>query len=166
LRDIRAADPAGQGRHSFTAQQQTLRRHDWHGDWNCTLYPGPPAPAPAPAPRPGRGERPGRARPALTGMTGQRLGAAHRRAGRPVPGPARSRPPHRTRRIGHPPARRRPPPGNDPRRENPGHHHAAAAGSTPARPGRPVRRVTAPQNPHKSGSPAMVPTRIPRTKRH
>jgi putative transposase len=26
LRDIRAADPAGQGRHSFTAQQQTLRR--------------------------------------------------------------------------------------------------------------------------------------------
>jgi putative transposase len=26
LKDIRAADPAGQGRHSFTAQQQTLRR--------------------------------------------------------------------------------------------------------------------------------------------
>jgi putative transposase len=26
LREIRAADPAGQGRHSFTAQQQTLRR--------------------------------------------------------------------------------------------------------------------------------------------
>jgi putative transposase len=26
LRDIRRADPAGQGRHSFTAQQQTLRR--------------------------------------------------------------------------------------------------------------------------------------------
>jgi putative transposase len=26
LRDIRAADPSGQGRHSFTAQQQTLRR--------------------------------------------------------------------------------------------------------------------------------------------
>jgi putative transposase len=26
LRDIRAADPCGQGRHSFTAQQQTLRR--------------------------------------------------------------------------------------------------------------------------------------------
>jgi putative transposase len=26
LRDIRAADPGGQGRHSFTAQQQTLRR--------------------------------------------------------------------------------------------------------------------------------------------
>jgi putative transposase len=26
LREIRRADPAGQGRHSFTAQQQTLRR--------------------------------------------------------------------------------------------------------------------------------------------
>jgi putative transposase len=28
LREIRAADPDGQGRHSFTAQQQTLRRLD------------------------------------------------------------------------------------------------------------------------------------------
>jgi transposase len=28
LRDIRGADPVGQGRHSFTAQQQTLRRLD------------------------------------------------------------------------------------------------------------------------------------------
>ena len=28
LRGIREADPAGQGRHSFTAQQQTLRRLD------------------------------------------------------------------------------------------------------------------------------------------
>jgi Rhodopirellula transposase DDE domain len=46
-----------------------LRRHDWHGDWNYTLHPRPPAPAPAPAPRPGRGERPGWAHPALTGMT-------------------------------------------------------------------------------------------------
>jgi putative transposase len=26
LKEIRAADPDGQGRHSFTAQQQTLRR--------------------------------------------------------------------------------------------------------------------------------------------
>ena len=45
-----------------------LRRHDWHGDWNYTLYPTPPAPPPPPAPRPGRGERPGWAHPALTGM--------------------------------------------------------------------------------------------------
>jgi putative transposase len=28
LKDIRRADPDGQGRHSFTAQQQTLRRLD------------------------------------------------------------------------------------------------------------------------------------------
>ena len=46
-----------------------LHRHDWHGDWNYTLYPAPPAPAPASAPQPGRGERPGWAHPALTGMT-------------------------------------------------------------------------------------------------
>ena len=44
-----------------------LRRHDWHGDWNYTLRPEPPGPAPPP--RPGRGDRPGWARPALTGMT-------------------------------------------------------------------------------------------------
>jgi len=46
-----------------------LTRHDWHGDWNYTLHPRPPAPPPQPAPRPGRGERPGWAHPALTGMT-------------------------------------------------------------------------------------------------
>jgi Rhodopirellula transposase DDE domain len=46
-----------------------LHRHDWHGDWNYTLHPAPPAPAPPPAPRPGRGERPGWAHPDLTGMT-------------------------------------------------------------------------------------------------
>ena len=46
-----------------------LHRHDWHGDWNYTLHPRPPAPLQPPAPRPGRGERPGWAHPALTGMT-------------------------------------------------------------------------------------------------
>jgi transposase len=46
-----------------------LHRHDWHGDWNYTLHPRPPAPPQPPAPRPGRGERPGWADPALTGMT-------------------------------------------------------------------------------------------------
>ena len=45
-----------------------LRRHDWHGDWNYTLYPRPPAAAPPPRPPPGRGERPSWAHPALTGM--------------------------------------------------------------------------------------------------
>jgi transposase len=46
-----------------------LTRHDWHGDWNYTLHPRPPAPPPPPEPRPGRGERPGWAHPCLTGMT-------------------------------------------------------------------------------------------------
>src|ERR1019366_1653376 len=51
-----------------------LHRHHWHGDWNYTLRPEPPAPPPAPAAgaRPGRGERPGWAHPALTGMTAGR----------------------------------------------------------------------------------------------
>jgi hypothetical protein len=47
-----------------------ITRHDWHGDWNYTLHPRPPAPPPAP--RPGRGERPGWAHPCLTGMTAAR----------------------------------------------------------------------------------------------
>jgi hypothetical protein len=45
-----------------------LHRHEWHGDWNYTLHPRPPAPPQPPAPRPGRGERPSWAHPALTGM--------------------------------------------------------------------------------------------------
>ena len=51
-----------------------LHRHDWHGDWNYTLRPEPPAapPAPSAGARPGRGERPGWAHPALTGMTAGR----------------------------------------------------------------------------------------------
>jgi hypothetical protein len=45
-----------------------LDRHDWHGDWNHTLRPAPPAPAPAP-PAPAREpERPDWAHPALTGL--------------------------------------------------------------------------------------------------
>jgi hypothetical protein len=46
-----------------------MTRHDWHGDWNYTLRPEPPAPSPAAPGRPGRGERPGWEHPALTGMT-------------------------------------------------------------------------------------------------
>ena len=45
-----------------------MRRHNWHGDWNYTLRPEPPAPPPVPAARPSRGERPGWEHPALTGM--------------------------------------------------------------------------------------------------
>ena len=45
-----------------------IDRHDWHGDWNYTLRPEPPAPAPPP-PRPAREpERPDWAHPALTGL--------------------------------------------------------------------------------------------------
>jgi hypothetical protein len=88
-----------------------LRRHDWHGDWNYTLYPAPPARAPAPAPPPGRGERPSWAHPALTGMTasdwGQLTAAlavpyqAQLEAGRHI---ARGGPPTRRRGGGHPAA--------------------------------------------------------------
>src|SRR5258708_34664854 len=88
-----------------------LRRHDWHGDWNYTLDPRPPAPAQPPAPRPGRGERPGWAHPALTGMTASnwdRLTAAlavpyqaQREADRHV---ARGGPATRRRAGGHPQA--------------------------------------------------------------
>ena len=45
-----------------------LDRHDWHGDWNYTLRPEPPAALPPP--RPSRPPvPPGWAHPALTGMT-------------------------------------------------------------------------------------------------
>src|SRR6266487_2899709 len=86
-----------------------LRRHDWHGDRNYTLYPAPPAPAPAPPP--GRGERPGWAHPAPTGMTasdwGQLTAAlavpylAQLEAGRHI---ARGGPATRRRAGGHPAA--------------------------------------------------------------
>src|SRR6266516_462180 len=97
--------------HITSAQMAALplRRHDWHGDWNYTLYPAPPAPAPAPPP--GRGERPGWAHPALTGMTasdwGQLTAAlavpylAQLEAGRHI---ARGGPATRRRAGGHPAA--------------------------------------------------------------
>ena len=43
-------------------------RHDWHGDWNYTLRPGPPAPPPPPRPPAREPERPDWAHPALTGQ--------------------------------------------------------------------------------------------------
>ena len=43
-----------------------LTRHDWHGEWNYTLRPEPPAP-PLPAPPPGPGHA-AWAHPALTGL--------------------------------------------------------------------------------------------------
>jgi transposase len=56
-----------------------LDRHDWHGDWNYTLHPAPPAqPAPAPAPRAAARPAPDLAwltSPAITGLTGPGLDA-------------------------------------------------------------------------------------------
>jgi hypothetical protein len=65
-----------------------LTRHDWHGDWNYTLRPEPPAPPPpAPPPGPGTAEW---AHPALTGVApaewDQLLTAVHDRLGDPPPG--------------------------------------------------------------------------------
>jgi len=45
-----------------------LDRHDWHGEWNYTLRPEPPAPAPPPRPPARQPERPDWAHPALTGL--------------------------------------------------------------------------------------------------
>jgi hypothetical protein len=45
-----------------------LDRHDWHGDWNYTLRPEPPAPAAPPPPPSREPERPDWAHPALTGL--------------------------------------------------------------------------------------------------
>jgi len=46
-----------------------LDRHAWHGDWNYTLRPEPPAPPPPPRPPAREAERPGWAHPALTGLS-------------------------------------------------------------------------------------------------
>ena len=45
-----------------------LDRHGWHGDWNYTLRPEPPAPAAPPRPPAREPGRPDWAHPALTGM--------------------------------------------------------------------------------------------------
>ena len=45
-----------------------LDRHEWHGDWNYTLRPEPPAPAPPPRPPAREPERSDWAHPALTGL--------------------------------------------------------------------------------------------------
>src|SRR5262249_35177713 len=46
-----------------------LDRHGWHGDWNHTLRPAPPAPPPLPRPPAREPERAAWAHPALTGLT-------------------------------------------------------------------------------------------------
>jgi hypothetical protein len=88
-----------------------LDRHAWHGDWNYTLRPEPPAPPPPPRPPAREPERPGWAHPALTSLTtaewDQLIAAldtpyqAQREAALYV---ARGGPPTRKPAGGHPPA--------------------------------------------------------------
>jgi hypothetical protein len=60
--------PTGQAVSDEQMASLPLDRHDWHGDWNYTLRPEPPAQLPPP--RVSRApERAGWAHPALTGMT-------------------------------------------------------------------------------------------------
>jgi transposase len=88
-----------------------LDRHAWHGDWNYTLRPEPPAPPPPPRPPAREAERPGWAHPALTGLSAsqwdQLIAAlstpyhAQREAALYI---ARGGPPTRKPAGGHPPA--------------------------------------------------------------
>jgi hypothetical protein len=88
-----------------------LDRHDWHGDWNYTLRPEPPAPPPPPRPPSREPERAGWAHPSLTGLDDaewdQLVSAleipyhAQREAGLYI---ARGGPPARKPAGGHPPA--------------------------------------------------------------
>jgi transposase len=61
--------PTGQVVSDAQMASLPLHRHDWHGEWNYTLHPQPPAPLPPP---PGPPRAPGYthwAHPALTGLT-------------------------------------------------------------------------------------------------
>jgi len=79
------------GKKVTRAQMKALpvTRHDWHGDWNYTLRPEPPAPPP-PAPPPGPGHT-AWAHPALTGLTPvqweELITSLYARLGDPPPGP-------------------------------------------------------------------------------
>jgi Rhodopirellula transposase DDE domain len=57
-------------------QDRCLTRHDFHGEWNCTLLSVPrPAPAPAPAPQPPGPDLDALASPAITGLPREDLAA-------------------------------------------------------------------------------------------
>ena len=83
--------PAGEKISSAEMDALPLTRHDWHGEWNYTLRPEPPAPQP-PAPPPGPGHA-AWAHPALTGLDpaawDQLITSLHARLGDP---PASRRP--------------------------------------------------------------------------
>ncbi len=82
--------PAGTRVTSTQIDALPLTRHDWHGDWNYTLRPEPPAPPPPPARPPGPGHT-AWAHPALTGLTpaawDQLITTVHDCLGSPPPGP-------------------------------------------------------------------------------
>jgi len=82
--------PAGVQVTRAQADALPLTRHDWHGEWNYTLRPEPPAPPPAPPSGPGQTAW---AHPALTGLTpaqwDQLITTLHDRLGDP---PASRRP--------------------------------------------------------------------------
>ena len=77
--------PAGDKVSDAEMDTLPLARHAWHGDWNYTLHPVPPAP---PSSGPGTSAW---AHPALTGLPpaewDQLITAVHRHAGDPPPGP-------------------------------------------------------------------------------
>jgi len=80
--------PAGLRLTRAQAGALPLTRHDWHGEWNYTLRPEPPAPAPPlPPAGPGTAEW---AHPALTGLDpadwDQLITTVHDRLGDPPPG--------------------------------------------------------------------------------
>ncbi len=116
-----------------------LDRHTWHGDWNYTLRPEPPAPPPPPAPPAREPEHPDWAHPALTGMAASGLEPDDQRARGPLPGPARRRALRPPRRAARPQASRRAPARTHPHRASPGHRAAAALPHPPARPRRALR---------------------------
>ena len=108
-------DPGSYPRGAKVSDEQMaalpISRHAWHGDWNYTLRPEPPAPPPPPGPPAREPERPDWTHPALTGLdaTGwdQLITAitipwhASREAGRYI---SRGGPPSRKPAGGHPPA--------------------------------------------------------------
>jgi hypothetical protein len=88
-----------------------IDRHDWHGDWNYTVRPEPPAPPPPPPPPSREPAHPEWAHPALTGLDtatwGQlisTLAAPHRVQREAALLIARGGPPTRKPGAGHPPA--------------------------------------------------------------
>jgi Rhodopirellula transposase DDE domain len=76
--------PAGKRVTDAEMDALPLARHDWHGDWNYTLLPEPPAPPPGPGTS-------AWAHPALTGLPpdqwDQLITAVRTHAGEPPPGP-------------------------------------------------------------------------------